>query len=270
MTNAKHLIDLPGPAIADDSPWETFHENSKTSMFDVPPSDRDVIARMEALPESLDYHGYPVVALPPSRVPLTIPLGEAILRRCTARHLTPAPVSLPTLATLLHSAYGVTRDLRSLGYPRAFRTVPSGGALYPLELYLHSAHHTEFQEGLYHYNPTQEHLRLLRKGDQSEALAPALVQPNLAQEASLIVFITALFGRSTFKYGDRGYRFALIEAGHVAQNINLAAAALGLGSINVGGFNDRQIDDRLDLDGLTHSTIYMVAIGKEADSDKSS
>jgi SagB-type dehydrogenase family enzyme len=87
--------------------------------------------------------------------------------------------------------------------------------------------------------------------------------PELALGASLIVFITAIFERSIFKYGDRGYRFVFLEAGHVGQNINLVTNALGLGCTNIGGFFDRQIDDFLGIDGVTHSTIYMMAIGKK-------
>jgi SagB-type dehydrogenase family enzyme len=133
-----------------------------------------------------------------------------------------------------------------------------------LELYFHSAQTVGFQSGVYHYNPTKNQLRLIRSGDQTETIARGMVQQSFARDASLIVFITALFDRSTFKYGDRGYRFALIEAGHVAQNLNLTALGVNLASINIGGFYDRKIDDFLDLDGLTHSTLYMVAIGREA------
>jgi SagB-type dehydrogenase family enzyme len=95
------------------------------------------------------------------------------------------------------------------------------------------------------------------------------MQPELAQGASLIIFLTAIFERSTFKYGERGYRFILLEAGHVAQNLNLVANALGLGCANIGGYFDREIDDLLELDGVTHSTIYMIAIGGKTDTSKS-
>ncbi len=263
--NAKASMDPLGSERDADLIWETFHENSKTSMFDMPPADEEVLAHMQVLAESLEYHGYPLVELPNARAPLAMPLGEAIRRRTTARHMAPVRLGLPVVATLLHAAYGISHDQRALGYPRAFRSVPSGGALYPLELYLYVAPRMELEAGLYHYNPIHEHLRRLRGGDLSDALAAMLVQPAVVREASLIVFVTALFARSTFKYGNRGYRFVLLEAGHVAQNINLAAAGLDLGSINVGGFHDRRVDDFLDLDGLTHSTIYMVAIGKESD-----
>jgi SagB-type dehydrogenase family enzyme len=263
MTRDKSLSDPPVSPGDTDLLWETFHENSKISIFDIPPSDHDVLKRMADLAESLSFHGYPVLALPELPAQLTISLSEAILKRSTAKQITSQPVDLETVATLLHFAYGTTRDQRTLGYPRAFRAAPSGGALYPLEIYFHCAHALGFQNGLYHYNPTENHLRLIRSGDHTQTIAHALVQPNVAHDASLIIFITALFDRSTFKYGDRGYRFALMEAGHVAQNINLTALGFDLGSINLGGFYDRRIDGFLDLDGLTHSTLYIVAIGKE-------
>ncbi|MGZ3459113.1 MAG: SagB/ThcOx family dehydrogenase, partial [Archangium sp.] len=160
-----------------------------------------------------------------------------------------------------HSAYGVTHDLRELGFPRRFRTVPSGGALYPLELFFYSDRVEGLEPGIYHYNPIANQLRVIAPGDKRQPLGEALVQPEIAAEASLFIFITAMFERSTFKYGDRGYRFVLLEAGHVAQNVNLVAAALELGCLNLGGYFDRRVDALLGLDGLLHSTIYMAAIG---------
>lgn len=103
----------------------------------------------------------------------------------------------------------------------------------------------------------------MKPGDATQRLSEYLAQTNIAFETSAIFFITALFDCSIFKYGDRGYRFVLLEAGHVAQNINLVATALELGCGNVGGFFDRQIDDWLGLDGVTHSTLYLVGIGKK-------
>lgn len=248
-----------------DLTWELFHENSKVTQFDIPPSDHDVLSQMAAMAESLAYHGYPIVELPTALVPMEMSVGEAILNRSTAKQFTPATLDLNTAGTLLHAGYGITRDQRALGYPRPFRAVPSGGALYPLELYVHCARTEGFPEGLYHYNPTENNLRLLRSGDHSEELAQVLVQKNFAHESAMVLFITALTERTTFKYGDRGYRFALLEAGHVAQNMNLAAISLGLGSVNLGGFYDRRADDFLDIDGLTHATIYMLAVGKQSD-----
>ncbi len=238
-------MDLPVPEGEEDLAWEMFHENSKLTRFDIPPPDHEVLARMSELAESLSFSGYPVLELPESRLPLSMTLGDAVIGRSTLKRMGPVPVDLETLATLLHCGYGITRDERELGYPRAFRASPSAGALYPLEIFVHCAHASGFENGLYHFHPVENHLRLLRVGDQSESLATGLVNQNNVHDASLIFFITAVFERSTFKYRDRGYRFALIEAGHSAQNVNLAAFSLGLGTINVGGFYDRKIDDFL-------------------------
>ena len=78
------------------------------------------------------------------------------------------------------------------------------------------------------------------------------------------MFVTAVFFRSTFKYGDRGYRFVLLEAGHLAQNACLAAAALGLAAAPIGGYFDRDVDRQLRLDGLSESSVYALLLGTRA------
>jgi SagB-type dehydrogenase family enzyme len=250
------------PESRDGELYELFHENSKTSRYQEMPSNDEVAARMLRTLESLPYDLYPAIELPSSLTPLQLSLGEAILNRATTRAMDPIPLALRDLATILHFAYGVTRDNTGTEWPRPFRTVPSGGALYPLEIYFYTGRVESLPAGLYHYNPSANRLRQLFEGDLAAQIADGLVQPDLAGSSSVIFFITAVFERSTFKYGDRGYRFTLLEAGHVAQNINLTAIGLGLGSTNIGGFFDRQIDALLGLDGVTHSTIYLVAVGK--------
>lgn len=243
--------------------WELFHENSKTSRFAAPPGEEEVLATMAAMWESLPFEGYPIVELPAERLPLELSLEQAIITRVTARSIEAVSLGLPEIGTILHYAYGVTRSNLETPFPRPFRTVPSGGALYPLELFFHTTCVEGLTPGVYHYNPTRNDLRLVREGDATDVIAGALVQRDIAIHSSLMLFITAMFERSTFKYGDRGYRFTLLEAGHVAQNVNLVANGLGLGCVNLGGFLDRRVDDFLDLDGLTHSTIYLIAIGRE-------
>ena len=243
--------------------FELFHENSKTSHYSQPElSEDEIVARMKWMWESLPYDLYSAIALPCSLTPLRISLEEAIVTRVTARAMESCTVTLESLATILHCAYGVTRSNEGTPWPHPFRAVPSGGALYPLEIFFHTSHVDGLAAGLYHFNPARNNLRLLVKQDQSVKVADCLIQQNLAHDASVIFFITAIFERSTFKYGERGYRFVLLEAGHVAQNINLVANGLGLGSVNVGGFFDRQVDELLGLDGVTHSTVYLVAVGK--------
>ncbi len=243
--------------------WELFHENSKTGHYSEFLPNEVVHARMMRLRESLPYEGYPIIELPTTYTPLTMELGEALRTRQTARVMGPTPLTLENVATLLHHAYGITRDLRKSGFPRPFRMIPSGGALYPLEIYFHTSQVTDLDAGLYHYNPTKNHLRFLRPGDETQRLAGALVQRNLATDSSLIFFITAIFERAIFKYNNRGYRFIFLEAGHLVQNLNLVATGMGLGCTNIGGYFDRDVDEFLGLDGLNHSTIYLNAIGQD-------
>ena len=247
----------------DDQVWELFHENSKNGRFSTSATDHGVRDHIAQLHESLPYEGYLMVELPRSLEPLRLSLDRAITTRISVRDLTACPLTLRQVTTLLHCAYGASRDRKDVAFPRSLRVVPSGGALYPLEIFFHTAHVEGLNAGLYHYNPAKHHLRLLCEGDRTQAISQAMIQSEIALGAALVIFITAVFERSVFKYGDRGYRFVLLEAGHVAQNINLVANALGLGAVNLGGYYDREIDDFLGLDGVTHSTIYMAAIGKK-------
>jgi SagB-type dehydrogenase family enzyme len=244
--------------------WELFHENSKSGKYDFMPSSQAILEKMSGMLEALPFSQYPLIELPSKRAPLQLSLEDAITNRVTAQGMEPGLISLEQLAALLFYSYGVTRDNHEGIFPRPFRTVPSGGALYPLELFFHSSRISGLQPGLYHYNAAENNLRFLRSGDDSHKIGEAMAQPQIPNNASLVIFITAMFERTVFKYGDRGYRFVLLEAGHVAQNINLVATGLDLGVINLGGYRDRSIDDLLGLDGLAHSTVYMVAVGKKS------
>ncbi|WP_447599797.1 SagB/ThcOx family dehydrogenase [Nitrospira sp. Nam80] len=241
--------------------WELFHENSKISRYDrFSLTEQQVVERMKELHEALPYKGYPITELP-QPLPLKNALDQVLQARASVRELHPSVLTLSALSTILHYAYGETRDNKDTGYVRPFRVVPSGGGLYPLEIYFHSNCIANEQPGIYHYNLSRRNIRLLSQADKTQSVAKAMVYPELIERAALIIFITAIFERSIFKYGDRGYRFIFLEAGHVAQNINHVVTALDLGCVNIGGFYDREIDDILGLDGVTHSTIYMVAIG---------
>ncbi|MBI5318622.1 SagB/ThcOx family dehydrogenase [Bradyrhizobium sp.] len=257
---------LREPESGEERLWELFHENSKVSPVDVAMSNEQVLARMGEMHQTLPYDGHPRYALPAPTTQLSLSVQDAILRRRTARKLAAVPMSLEALASLLSLGYGITSDNRGNVFSRSFRAAPSGGALYPLEIYFHSVAIEGLPPGLFHYNPTRHDLRHLRDGDLSRDIAGGLLfQREIPEESSIVIFLTALFDRSTFKYGGRGYRFALLEAGHVAQNLNLAAVAMGLGVRNMGGYLDRHMDGLLGIDGCNHSTVYMLAIGKLID-----
>jgi SagB-type dehydrogenase family enzyme len=174
-------------------------------------------------------------------------LAEAIDARRSRREFAPNALALRDLAAVLHAAYGVTGAIE--GTPQTLRTVPSGGALYPLELYCASHRVEGLGLALHHYDPLRHGLEFVRlldapAGDDLTPYGAAL------SESAAVIAMSAVFWRSRFKYGARAYRFTLIEAGHVAQNILLAAAALGLSALPVGGFYDRDVDAFLGVDGI--------------------
>jgi len=188
-------------------------------------------------------------------------LAEAIASRRSRRAYGPRPLELGAVATVLHAGYGVTATID--GTPQALRTVPSGGALYPLELYVVAHRVDGLDPALFHYDPLRHGLELLRP---LEARAWSELSPYAEPlaESAAVVAITAVFWRSRFKYGARAYRFALIEAGHVGQNLLLAAAALGLEAVPLGGFFDREVDGLLGVDGIYEASLYLVPLGYPA------
>jgi SagB-type dehydrogenase family enzyme len=252
----KRLV-TPQPAAGG---WEIFHENSKITRFSSFPGDAEVRARMAA-----QWQALPMARAPGLPLPDAVPEGAgavtaAIRARRTPQDMTAAPMPLASLATLLGNMGGA---VPGSGAPdRPFRTAPSGGALYPLESYVLARTVEGLAPGLHYFDAVAHALHPLRGGDLDEAFGACLVQPGIVADSAAIVVVTAVFPRATFKYGDRGYRFALIEAGHQAQNLALTATALGLGVIPVGGYRDHALDAFLDIDGVAQSAIYVAAIGR--------
>jgi SagB-type dehydrogenase family enzyme len=143
--------------------------------------------------------------------------------------------------------------------------VPSGGGLYPLELYAIVRDVVGLEAGVYHYTPVTHGVEQLRDVLVPRALQEYLFmgQP-LVTRAGVVIVIAAAVARLLTKYGDRGYRYMLFEAGHVAQNVNLAATAIGVGTCNLGGFFDLELGGLLGLDEDAEIALYAVAAGVPA------
>lgn len=254
----------------DGAVWELFHENSKTSRherhltYPIHPSDETIVRAMQRLRRVKPYTDAPKVPLPSDLPPSTRAFDEVLLGRESARSIAPGPVELRELAKVLRMSYGVTRDNSDNDFSRPFRIVPSGGALFPLEIYVYAALVAGLERGLYHYDAEDHSLDALPLSAHRSHPAPLFVQRDLARDAAVILFVSAVFRRSTFKYGDRGYRFVLLEAGHLAQNAILTSAEMGLASASIGGFFDREVDCYLGFDGLSESTVYALLLGRPA------
>ena len=250
---------LATPQEVEDSAWELFHENSKITHYDRAMTEAAASAYLAQIPEALPFDGLPQVKLPESGLPPVL-LAEAMARSAEARELEQGSIPVEAAAALLRYACGAAGGAGE--GERRRRSVVSEGLLFPLELFVHSSRVAGLAPGLYHYSSPGNSLRLLRAGDHSQKFAAALLNAQWAQAAALTVFIAAIPERSVFRYGDRGYRFVLLEAGGVLQNLNLAAAALDLACANTGEFCDGEIDDVLDFDGLSISALYVVGVGK--------
>jgi SagB-type dehydrogenase family enzyme len=251
-----------------DDPTETYHEASRLYAGLVDPLVRGA-ALIERSPEVLAtvarsvkrHHHLPVLSLPaPELGPAQ--LADALARRRSLRTFGERRLDVAVLSSLLHAAYGVT-DLVE-GTTQALRSAPSGGALYPLELYVACGRVSGAEEALYHYDPLRHALERLRPISYEGNLAALTPYPELLSASAATVALTATFWRSRFKYGPRAYRFTLLEAGHVGQSLLLAATALELASTPVGGFYDRLVDGFLDIDGLDEASLYLFPIGHPA------
>jgi len=205
--------------------------------------------------------GWNPVELPPPG-PLPAELEHVLRSRRSVGRFGSQALGVEQLATMLWAAYGVNEPAPADGPPWPdLRTVPSGGALYPLELYVFALDVHGLEPGVYHYDPRRHRLDELRRADLGETMQRVLTAPELAESAAAIVAITGVFWRSRFKYGLRGYRFTLLEAGHVAQNLLLAGTALELAACPCGGFFERRLDPLLEVDGVEESTLYLVLVG---------
>ncbi len=202
-----------------------------------------------------------LVALGPSP-PLRLPLGEALARRRSVRRFAATPLGLPELAAVLRAGYGVTGELEGEGEPQLVRAAPSGGALYPLELSIAARRVDGLEPGLYHFDPLADVLEVTEPG--LPAVAATTPFAEAAGTAAAVIVVSAVFWRSRFKYGLRGYRFALLEAGHVAQNVLLAATSLELGAVALGGFYDRRVDELIGVNGVDESALYVICVGAAA------
>ena len=203
------------------------------------------------------YPQAPKVGLPAPDKTGGMSLWETVGRRRSVRDFQPSSLSSKDLAQLLWASQGVTKIMGEY----ALRTAPSAGALYPVETYLSVQAVKGIEPGIYHYGVRNHELELLRKGDFREAVALAALDQGFLAEAAVVFAWTAVFARSKWKYKERAYRYVYLDAGHIAQNLALAAVALGLGSCQVAALYDDEVNAVLGVDGKEESIVYMTAVG---------
>jgi SagB-type dehydrogenase family enzyme len=195
------------------------------------------------------------VALPDPHGYQGLSLEGALEARRSVRGYAAEQLSLTALSRLLHAAQGITEQAAR------FRAAPSAGALYPIELYPVVHDVAGLESGIYHYAVRTHELELLEVGDFRVPVVQAGLGQGFLAQAGVCFVLSAIFQRTRWRYRERAYRYVLLEAGHVGQNLYLAATSMGLGACAVGAFLDNIFNDLLGLDGKEEAVLYVISVG---------
>lgn len=184
-------------------------------------------------------------------------IGEVIEGRRSVRRYTDQPLSKLDLSRLLHAMQGITEE------GSEFRAAPSAGALYPIEIYAVVRDVEGVEPGVYHYAVREHALELIKEGDFSQEVTAVGVMQTFLGEAQVVFVLTAIFQRVRWKYRERTYRYVLMEAGHIGQNLYLAATALDLGCCAVGAFRDQALDELVGVgEDESEESLYLLPVGR--------
>ncbi len=200
------------------------------------------------------------IALP--RPDGTSQMARALAQRRSCRRFAHRALAAATLAELLAGTYGIVEPgALANGTLLLRRPIPSAGALYPLTLYPSVQNVQDIPDGAYRYLPLHHRLEPVASRPAEPDLHRMLLAQSFISEANALVLMVAGFDRMLAKYGPRGYRYVLIEAGHAAQALCLLAGEAGLASLCIGGFRDSRVNAWLGLDGTHEAVVYGVALG---------
>lgn len=168
-------------------------------------------------------------------------------------------IDIKDLFTVLFFSAGITKPSTDLNESR--RPYPSAGARYPLEVYILALKVKDLSAGLYHYNVKQNLLEILLEKDLHEQYESILGHDENLANASFAIIITGVLNRTRIKYGDRGYRYILLEAGHLAQNIMLLSSFMHIKTCPIGGFIDDKVNTLLDISKQKEQALYLIVGG---------
>ena len=194
-----------------------------------------------------------VIALPAPSTGGDMSVSEAIGKRRSVRDYGDEPVMLAEISQLLWAAKGENAQ--------GLKTAPSAGALYPLEVYIVCGSLPDIDAGVYKYVSKDNTLVQQTTGDIRSALSAACLSQLSVEDAPASVVLSAVFERTTSKYGERGKNYVFMEAGHAAQNVYLQSVALDLGTVCIGAFDDTDVKKLLLMeDG--EEPLYVMPVGR--------
>lgn len=209
-----------------------------------------------SVPPFKQYDGAEKVTLP-TDFEMNRGLGETLQHRRSYRRFGGKSLSTKDIAMLLWAGQGISGRAGNF----FFRTAPSAGALYPVETYLSIQNVETIRAGLFHFQPADFSLEKMSTRFSGDKIAEAALGQSFLEKAGAVFIWSAILRRNFSKYGHRGMRYICMDAGHICQNILLAAEALGLGACPVAAFYDDELNALLGLDGEEESVIYLAAVG---------
>ena len=206
------------------------------------------------------YKEYPQaekIELPGFEPARAMSLDQTLKQRKSIREFQDKPISKGQLAYLLWASTGIQRA--EDGYE--FRTAPSAGALYPIETYVVANNIKSLEPGVYHYAIRSHQLEQLEKRDLRRQIVAAALGQGMCATAAAVFVWSAVFERCKWKYGQRAYRYIYLDAGHIAENLALAAVSLNLGTCEIGALYDDHVNAIIGIDDIEESIICMAAVG---------
>jgi SagB-type dehydrogenase family enzyme len=195
--------------------------------------------------------------LPPFELNQPLSLDRILKQRKSIRNFQDKAISQVQLSYLLWASTGIQRI--EDGYE--FRTVPSAGALYPIETYVVVNNVRKLEAGIYHYSVRSHELEQLKQGDFKQSITVGALGQGMCAAAAAVFVWSAVFERCKWKYGQRAYRYIYLDAGHIAENLALAAVSLNLGSCEIGALYDDHVNVILGIDGTEESVLCMAVVG---------
>jgi SagB-type dehydrogenase family enzyme len=196
-----------------------------------------------------------LISLPKPQLKGKISFEEVLSKRRSVREFKNEALSINEISQLLWSVQGITEKMWGL------RTAPSAGALYPLEVYIIAGNVKDLKSGVYKYIPETHSIKKIIDGDQRKSLYNSALQQEAIIDAAVNFVITAVYERTSRKYGNRAERYVHFEVGHAAQNLLLQATALNLGAVPIGAFYDDKVKSTLKLP-QNEQPLYIIPIGK--------
>lgn len=205
----------------------------------------------------------------PVPAPLRMSLENIIKDRRSQRQYTGDSISLQYAASIIKAGMGITTTNEvgigiNASTSISFRSVPSAGGIYPIEMYIVSLNVDKLEKGIYQYNPAEDSLVKIYSNDKVDKLLESFSVPEDLISIKRSGFICLLIGtapKAMYKYGNRGLGFTLHEVGGISQNIHLAVTSLGLGSVDCASYFNDEVHQVLKIDGIYKHLFHTIVIG---------